>query len=347
MCRAGEHDHGSMAMEPEGGGPRLDLHGFFDVVLGASRVKRAAGDSTSLGFTLGQFDLFMTSRLAERMSFLGEAVIESEAGGESSIDLERAYVRYSFSDLLRVSAGRTHSAVSYWYVTCHHGALLQPTIQRPIPVRFEDEENGGILPAHAVGAEFSGHQGLGGLTLDWVANLANGRPADREQVQTAADGNRDKQLGGSLTLSGTGPLEWHLGGSAFHDRTPPAALTGSEMDQDIGSAHLAARHRVLDEIGEFFVIRDRDRGTGAEYTNRAWYGVVTVGPGRFRPYAAVEGVRIAPGDAFYAGLRDLDRGTFGLRYDVSPFNVIKLEYRNMLSDGERTHDVLLQTAFTF
>src|SRR5262245_49461379 len=187
MCRAGEHDHGSMAMEPEGGGPRLDLHGFFDVVLGASRVKRAPADSTALGFALGQFDLFMTSRLAERMSFLGEAVIEAEDGGESSIDLERAYIRYSFSDRLRVSAGRTHSAVSYWYVTCHHGALLQPTIQRPVPVRFEDEVDGGILPAHAVGAELSGGELMGGLSLDWVANLANGRPAERSAVQTTGD----------------------------------------------------------------------------------------------------------------------------------------------------------------
>src|ERR1051325_6930665 len=101
--------------------PKLDLHGFFDVVLRGERTRLAAGDSTTLGWSLGQFDLFMSSRLSDRISFLGEAVMETEAG-EAGIDLERAYVRYAFSDRLRVTAGRTHSAVSYWYVTCHHGA---------------------------------------------------------------------------------------------------------------------------------------------------------------------------------------------------------------------------------
>src|SRR5262249_24100492 len=247
----------------------------------------------------------------------------------------------------RVSAGRTHSAVSYWYVTCHHGALLQPTIQRPIPVRFEDEEDGGILPAHAVGAEFSGGEAMGALSLDWVANLANGRPASRNTVQTPRDANRDKQVGGSVTLSGAGALEWHVGGSLFHDRTPPSPLTGGELDQDISSAHVALRHHLLDEIGEYFVIRDRDRAGAGSFTNRAWYGVVTLGPGRPRPYAAIEGVRIAAGDPYYLGFQDLDRGTLGLRFDVNPFNAIKFEYRNRLSSGERTHDFLLQTAFTF
>jgi hypothetical protein len=345
-ARAGEHD--SMPMESESGTvPRLDLHGFFDVTLGATRVHRAPVDSTALGFALGQFDLFMTSRLAERISFLGEAVIESEDNGESSIDLERAYVRYSFSDRLRVSAGRTHSAVSYWYVTCHHGALLQPTIQRPIPVRFEDEDDGGILPAHAVGAEFSGGETMGSLSLSWVGNLANGRPASRNQVQTTGDANRDKQVGASVTLSGAGALEWHAGGALFHDRTPPSVVTGGEIDQDIASAHLAVRHHWVDEIAEYFEIRNHDRAGGGSSTNHAWYGVVTLGPGRLRPYAAVEGVRIAPGDPFYLGYQNVDRGTAGLRFDVNPFNAIKFEYRNGLSAGERTHDFLLQTAFTF
>src|SRR5262249_57956760 len=98
-------------------------------------------------------------------------------------------------------------------------------------------------------------------------------------------------------------------------------------DQDITSGHVAMRHHALDEIAEYFVIRDRDRAGAGTFTNRAWYGVVTLGPWRLRPYGAVEGVRIAAGDPYYLGYQNVDRGTAGLRFDVNPFNVIKFEYR--------------------
>jgi hypothetical protein len=124
-------------------------------------------------------------------------------------------------------------------------------------------------------------------------------------------------------------------------------LTGGETDQDIASTHLAMRHAWFDEIGEYFSVMDRNRIDGVRRTSHAWYGVVTLGPGALRPYAAIEGERIASGDPFYAGKPDLDRGTLGLRYDVNAFNTIKFEYRNALSAGERTHELLLQTAFTF
>ncbi len=344
-ARAQEHDHEHMAAESPTA-PKLDLHGFFDITLRAAHMRSTGRDSSSFGTALGQFDLFMSSRLSDRISFLGEAVMEAEEGA-GSIDLERAYVRYSFSDHLRVTAGRTHSAVSYWYVTCHHGALLQPTILRPAPVRFEDEDEGGFLPAHAVGVELSGHQPVGALSFDWVANLANGRAADRSGVQVTGDHNRDKQVGMSATLGAGGALEWHAGGALFHDRLPAGAVTGAETDQDIASLHLALRHRWLDELAEYFDVRDRDRLAGTSSTSRAWYGVVTFGPGSWRPYVAVEGLRIAAADAYYRGTPDLDRGTLGLRYDVNAFNVIKLEYRNALRAGERTHELQIQTAFTF
>ena len=170
-ARGQEHDHSQMTADASPVTPHLDIHGFFDVTLAATRMRRATGDSTSFGSGLGQFDLLLSSRISERITFLSEIAVEAEDEGGYAIELERAYVRYSLSDHLRVSAGRTHSAVSYWYVTCHHGALLQPTIMRPAPVRFEDDEDGGYLPAHAVGLELSGRDGLRWLdpaAIAWV-----------------------------------------------------------------------------------------------------------------------------------------------------------------------------------
>lgn len=346
-ARCQEHDHGQMAGDVSPVTPQLGIHGFFDITLAATRTRHGSADSTSLGSGLGQLDLLLTSRISERISFLGEVVLEAEDNGDSAADVERAYVRYSLSDHLRVSAGRTHAAVSYWYVTSHHGGLLQPTITRPAPVRFEDEPGGGYLPAHAVGLELGGHESLGDVTFSWVANLANGRPARRQQVQTSRDRNQNKQLGMSATLSGSGALEWHAGGALFHDRAANDEGIGPETDQDIANMHLALRHAWFDQVGEYFVVRDLDRTTRIERSNRAWYGVVSLGPGPWRPYVATEGMRMASGDAYYAGLPNMDRVTAGLRYDINAFNVVKLEYRNGTSDGARTHELLLQTAFTF
>jgi hypothetical protein len=346
--RAQGHDHAAMmAAEPEDAAPRLELHGFFDVTWSALRTRRAAGDTTSFGAALGQFDLFMSSRIADRVSFLGEVVIESELDGGSAIELERAYVRYAFSDRLRVAVGRTHSAVSDWYVTCHHGALLQPTIQRPAPVRFEDEEGGGYLPAHAVGLEFSGTEPAGDYTFEWVANLANGRSDHPKDVQTTGDRNRDKQIGASVSLASRGALQWRAGAALFHDRTAAAALTGGETDQDIANLHLSLKHAWFEQTGEWFAIRDRDRLTRTDQHQHLWYGVVTIGSGAWRPYAGLEGVRIDRADPYYADRADLDRITLGLRHDLNAFNALRVEYRNALEDGVRSHEVLVQTAFTF
>ncbi len=347
-ARAQEHDHAAMmAAESGDGSPRLELHGFFDVTLRAAQMQRANGDTTTFGAGLGQFDLFMSSRIADRVSFLGELVVESDIDGSSSVELERAYVRYAFSDRLRVTAGRTHSAVSDWYVTCHHGALLQPTIQRPAPVRFEDEAGGGYLPAHAVGIELSGAQPVGDLSLEWVANLANGRGDHANDVQTTGDRNRDKQIGASVSLSSRAALQWRVGGALFHDRTAASPLTGGETDQDIASVHLSLKHDWFEETGEWFAIRDLDRLSRITQSQHLWYGVLSLGNGAWRPYTAVEGVRIDKADSYYADRDNLDRLTFGLRHDLNAFNAVRLEYRNALEAGVRSHEVLVQTAFTF
>jgi hypothetical protein len=347
-ARAQEHDHAAMiAGSSTNDSPRLEMHGFFDVTLSAARMQRANGDTTSLGAALGQFDLFLSSRIADRVSFLGELVVESELDGGSAVELERAYVRYAFSDRLRVAAGRTHSAVSDWYVTCHHGALLQPTIQRPAPVRFEDEEGGGYLPAHAVGLELTGSEALGDYTFDWVANVANGRGDHAKDVQTTGDRNRDKQIGASISLSSRGALQWRAGAALFHDRTAASPITGGETDQEIASLHLSFKRDWVEQTGEWFAIRDRDRLTFVDQHQHLWYSVMAFGNGAWRPYAAVEGVRVDRSDPYYADRTDLDRLTLGLRHDLNPFNAIRVEYRNALDAGVRTHEVLVQTAFTF
>ena len=327
-------------------GPRLDLHGFFDINVSARRIHSTGVDSTEFQSTLGQFDLYMLSRLSERISFLGELVIEGESATGTRLDLERAHLRYSLADWLQLTAGRTHSPISLWNVVYHHGALLEPTTGRPAAVEFEDE--GGLLPLHAVGVEFAGHVPVGTLQLQYTASMSNGRGPTPDEVQTSSDRNRDKALGATFGVQFEQPFNIVLGTAFHHDRLPASDDGRPEFDQDIWGAHLSSRTNGLDLIAESFVVRDRDRATGASYRQRAWYAVVSSGGGRWHPYLAADRMTVDSRDAYFApSLRTLQRATAGLRLDVSEANVVKLEYRNALRDGFRSHELILQTAFTF
>lgn len=326
--------------------PRLELHGFFDINLSAGTMRSSTGDSSSFQATLGQFDLYMLSRLSERISFLGELVIESEAASGSRIDLERAHVRYAIADWLQLIAGRTHSPISLWNVVYHHGALLEPTVARPGPVQFEDE--GGLLPLHAVGFELGGHLPAGPMRLQYTASVSNGRGAAPDEVQITQDQNRDKALGLALSWMLEQPFALTWGGALHHDRIPSPDPVEGELDQNIFSAHAAARTDRFEALAEYFVVRDRDRVTGQSFDQRAWYGVVSSGSGRWHPYAAAERVKIDGRDRYFGPtLGSMQRVIGGLRLDVAESNVVKLEYRNTLQAGVRAHEIVLQTAFTF
>src|SRR5262245_11277001 len=214
---AQDHDHDALSMG--GVSPQLTLHGFSDVVFGYQRDRfTAGGESTSSGFALGQFDLFFVSRLTPTLSFLGETVFEMNEEGEGVVDVERVFVKYSWSDMLQLSVGRTHTALGYWNEAFHHGALLQPTVERPAVLEFEDD--GGILPVHSVGLELSGGSQSPAWGFNYVVNVANGRGPIPDAVQNGGDLNQHKAVGGKLTLAlgGTNPFEF--GPAFYNDHIP-------------------------------------------------------------------------------------------------------------------------------
>jgi len=254
---------------------------------------------------------------------------------------------YRQSDHLRVSLGRTHSAVSRWYISSHHGALMQPTIERPVPVRFEDEDLGGYLPAHSVGLELGGREALRSLDFEWLANVANGRGPSRSDIQAQADANVGKQLGVSGTLRARGQLEWAVGGAWYVDRIPAAAPSAGGLDQRIASAHLQFRTSWLDHVGEFFVISDRARSTGDRSRHRAWYSVSTFGPWAVRPYVGFDGLAMDDGDAYYAGLPSVEFQKLGIRYDPGPYTLVRMEYCHSGSAARPEDEIRVQVAFAF
>jgi hypothetical protein len=345
-----DHDHDAMMSSMPGFSPQLTLHGFSDLTFRADRTSFAGGrDSSSSGFGLGQFDLYLVSKLADHFSFLGETVFELGPDGETGVDVERVFIKYTWSDLVRLAAGRTHTALGYWNEAFHHGALLQPTVERPEALKFEDD--GGILPVHSVGVELSGLARSGDWGFDYVVNVANGRGATREAVQGGGDLNRDKAVALKFTVSRERESTIALGPALYRDLIPADPSTPGregEIREIIPGGHFFFRDRHAEVLAEAYGIRHHDDLTGRVFYHRTGYLVAFLREPRWKPYAGIEAIDFAPGDPFFSpDDADLNRLTFGLRVEPNPFNAVKLEFRHEQRAGANTNALLLQTAFTF
>lgn len=330
--------------------PRFALHGFADVTLLSEWFEASAdGPSGSSGFALGQFDLYIVSALAERLSFLGESVFEFIGGGWI-VDVERVLLKYSWSDYLRLSVGRGHTALGYWNEAYHHGSLLYPTVERPEALKFEDD--GGILPVHFVGVELSGTAPLGGnWGLEYVADVANGRGPIQDFIQSAGDINRSKAVAVKLSLAHQGNRTFRIGPSVYRDVIPPNVdVPGREgtIDGTVFGAHLVYEDRRLQLFGEAYALRNEYQNTGRRFDHSAWYAVLVARLGRWNPYIGIDGIGFETGDLFFpAEFDDLDRYLGGLRFDVNAFNAVKVELRHDRRPDGRTNALAIQTAFTF
>lgn len=81
--------------------PQLKIRGFGDV----SYHWADRGPDKS-AFKLGQFDLFITSQLAENLSVLAETVIEADENDRFGIEIERLLLQYSPREYFKIAVGR-------------------------------------------------------------------------------------------------------------------------------------------------------------------------------------------------------------------------------------------------
>ena len=151
-------------------GPMLRIRGFSDFNY---RVSNQSGETNS--FTLGAFDLFISSQISEKFSMLSEVNFEFGDDNEMALDLERMLLTYAANDHFKLSFGRYHTGIGYYNTAFHHGTWFQTATGRPFLFLFEDE--GGVLPVHNVGLNLTGSIPSGKLGLNYVAEIGNGRAA--------------------------------------------------------------------------------------------------------------------------------------------------------------------------
>jgi len=337
-----EHAASAHGADLPAGTPRMQIQGYADVSLRASNER---GRTTSFG--LGQLDLFITSRLSENLSVIGELILE--AGEDNSFDfsLHRLLLRYAPRDYLTLSFGRDHTAIGYYNTAYHHGSWFQTAATRPYLFAFEDK--GGILPLHNVGVSASGRVPSAPFGLRYVAEVGNGRSVNappRRATATVADENNGKAINLALFARPPRLPGFQAGFSVYRDRLTPDA--GPVVGETIMAAHLVRRTSRSEFLNEAVVVRHAVGGR--VFRTPGFYTQLARRFGDAWPYFRYQYVNAPDDDPV---LRPLEVGrrngpSLGLRYDVSEFAAFKMQY-------DRTHrrrrsaldEMILQLAFTF
>lgn len=122
-------------------------------------------DSTDSYFSLGEHDLFVSTNLSSRISFLGEYVIRFNQGSPTGFlpSIERSFIKFNYINNHSVIAGKVHTPLNYWNDVYHHGRVFFPVIDRPFAFTY-------LVPLHTLGIQLQGQNlGKGGFGYDFMA----------------------------------------------------------------------------------------------------------------------------------------------------------------------------------
>lgn len=312
----------------------LPIHGFADVGLLRSTENNSSFTGRK-GAYLGTMSLYMTPQFTDRVKSLIELAFEADENGNLATDLERLQLGYSYSDAATAWLGRFHTPYGYWNTAFHHGAQIQTSLMRPRFLDFEDK--GGILPAHTTGGWLTGklRTGSGLVGYDLYAGNA-------PQITNAGGGtgNLNMRMSGSTSYrTASGFNAWfepraveglRLGLHGMYaggviDDTPAANRTRLR----ISGAYAVYQPEQWEVMGEYYRFRNQDI-TGNTGSHSSWAGYAQVGYNfaQWTPYTRIERTKLDQADNYFSvqeSGRSYRRAVIGLRYDLDPKAVIKVE----------------------
>jgi hypothetical protein len=329
---------------------RLKLNVFGDVGFEATDARHV----TSNTFEVGSMDLFMTSRLSDRTSLLGEILFIAASDNSITPDIERLLFQYRQNDYFGFGVGRYHSSIGYYNTAFHQGAWFETAIGRPFMYAFDDE--GGFLPLQEVGVTTYGKIPSGKLGLNYVAEIGNGRDhlLDGEPAQNAQDANNGKSFNVALFSRPSALPDVELGFSLYHDYvTFSDNINHGELIATVHATYLNSKYEFLNEA---MLVRHTGSSTGAPgaFHTPAFYTQFSRAFGKYRPYFRYQYINAGDGEPIYGDPTDgpivgrRQAPSVGIRYDFNEHAAFKLQYNRMTIRGEGSGNELdSQFAFTF
>ena len=287
----------------------------------------AISDTTNRNhFALGQFDLFITSQITDKVSFLGETVFEYKK--DFGVSIERAIINYQFKDYFYVTAGKQYVPLGYWNNAYHHGLVLQPTIIRPNIVR--EDANGDWLPLEDVAVQFNGG-GISKINLGYNLMVGNGIASN-----VVDDFNQSKAVCLNIHAEPIDNFKFYISGYADNIPAGTTTLQGIKLTQNAklqivnGSVAYMDGSLPFEFVGEFYNLRTQmlDSNNNSSSNGYLLYLGYKLKKTKLVPYLAYDAVMLDK-NQYYFLQNNISSFTFGLRYVIHPLSIIKLEYKNI------------------
>lgn len=313
------------------------IRGFADTYVAYKKNK------ASFGFD--EQDLFITSEITDRLSFLGESVFKFAPNGlspsdddsiggtghneasEFAVSIERLILKYNIYGNNNVIIGKQHTPINYWNDTYHHGRVFFPTIERPLLFAAD------IIPLHTTGITFEGHD-LGKLKFGYDLMIGNGLGSS-----SIEDNDKHKSVTAVAYIKPTDDLR--IGASYYHDVISKGAdVHGKVMPLQVkqqlltGSvAYFGKKFELLTEATGGFNHNDT---TGVKNNFTTFAGYLYAGykiKESIIPYVRLDKLSYQTGEMYYTK-NNTTAALIGIRYQFSYLAVVKLEYQHIRSEKD-------------
>lgn len=293
-------------------GQRTQIRGFAEIVT-------IMDDDGKVSFGIGEQDLFITSEISNRISFLGETVFKFSPSSptEFNVSVERIIAKYNYSGNHNLLAGKHHTPINYWNDTYHHGRVFFPTITRPL--LFEHN----IVPIHTTGISLQGLN-LGKLRFGYDFMVGNGIGSG-----DSLDDNRNKSITAAIHIRPKDGLRIGLGyysdvisqGTDHHGHHIDVRVNQHLLNTSV--AYFGKKYEVLAE--NIFAVNHNDSiGNPLSVVTYVYAGVRI--KEKLVPYFRVDYLHFQPEEPYFEN-DNLTAVLAGVRYEINYLAVVKLEYQ--------------------
>jgi len=330
--------------------PRLKLTVFGDV--GAQGYNHDPDT-----FLFGSLDLFLTARLSDKVSTLGEVLFVAD-NNVITPDVERLLLRYRQNDYFTASVGRFHTWVGYYNTAFNYGEFLETTTDRPFIYAFPSQ--GGVLPMQEAGVNLTGQIPSGKMGLNYVFEVGNGEAwgPGVTRVQNNQDANNSKFINGGLFMRPEALSGLQVGFSVRHDNL---TIPGPAIGETIATVHAVFINSAYELLNEGVLVRHAEAGS-LLYRTTAFYTQLSRAFGAFRPYFRYQYFNAPQSDPVYAFASPNDYApayvngfvgrlngpSLGIRYDFTQHSAFKFQYDRVSErDLPTVNGLTGQIAFTF
>jgi hypothetical protein len=293
------------------------IRGFVDA--------SATYNDDGIFFSIGEQDLFITSDISDRLSFLGETVFKFDPLSTTnfSVSVERIVLKYNIIGNHNILLGKHHTPVNYWNDTYHHGRVFFPTIYRPL---FFSSE---LFPLHTTGISIQGLN-LGPLKFGYDVMFGNGLGSTDVFDN---DNNKSVTLAGHIKPSDV----LRIGVSYYHDVIAKGAelhngqVLGWKLKESLVTGSVASFGNKVEFLIESMAGVTHTDSTGTRKSLSSYIYAGYKATEKIIPYIRYDNLRYQEGEL---GFHKNNTSSYlvGVRYHINYLAVIKLEYLHHRSE---------------